>query len=130
MYVLEGGINAWNAGGQVIMPKAKTKPKIAPYPKDLPIKLEHPPVREYKIKINLTLDQLAEFDGLDGRPAYVAANSIIYDLTSSRLWRGGEHDPGHGKIKAGQDLTGTLFNESPHGMKNLDRYPVVGNLIK
>jgi predicted heme/steroid binding protein len=61
------------------------------------------------------------------QPAYVAVNGIIYDLTQSRLWRGGVHDPSKGKAMAGRDLTEVL-KDSPHGDSHLKDFPVVGYL--
>ena len=134
IYVLEGGVSAWNAGGQVVYPKQAQKQndeiEIAPYPKNLTKSLKHPPAREYKVKINLTLEQLAEFDGQNGRSAYVAVNGVIYDVTNSRLWRGGEHDPAHGRAMAGQDLTEVLKHNDKHGIEALQKFPVVGNLVR
>lgn len=132
VYVLEGGVAGWNGEGQEIgerppEPVAK-KVEIAPYPEDLKKELKTAPQREYKAKINLTLEQLKEFDGKDGRPAYVAADGVIYDLTSSRLWRGGVHDPGHGDVKAGTDVT-ALLEKSPHGKEHFYRFPIVGELM-
>lgn len=129
IYTLEGGASAWNAGGQVIYASnPDVKPEIVPKPKDLVRHFGHPPAREYKTQINLTRKQLAEFDGKNGRPAYVAVSGVIYDVTVSRLWRGGEHDPSHGEAYAGRDLTQVLA-ESPHGIKNLEGFPVVGKLV-
>ena len=48
-----------------------------------------------------TVEELAYYDGEDGRPAYVAANGIVYDVTNTRLWEGGSH---FGQ-SAGRDLT-------------------------
>lgn len=128
-YILEGGIAAWNAEGQELIAADPSKtPQVAEYPKELPKVLKTPPLREYKTKINLTVEQLSEFDGKNGRPAYVAVDRVIYDLTQSRLWRGGEHDPSHGKVQAGCDLT-EVIKESPHGKKHLERFPVVGYLV-
>ncbi len=128
-YILDGGVAAWNAGGQeIVSADPSQKPAVAEYPKDLAKVLETPPQREYKVKIDLTLDQLAEFDGKNGRPAYVAVDGIIYDLTESRLWRAGEHDPSKGKGQAGCDLT-ELIKDSPHGKKHLVRFPIVGKLL-
>jgi predicted heme/steroid binding protein/rhodanese-related sulfurtransferase len=130
VYTLEGGASAWNAGGQVIdSQNPDVTPEIVPKPKDLEANFEHFPVREYQTKIDLTEVQLREFDGKDGRPAYVAINGIIYDVTQSRLWRGGEHDPSHGKAMAGRDLTSVL-KDSPHGDKHFKYFPVVGKLVK
>ena len=127
VYVLEGGVSAWNAGGTVVYPTTSKKINIAPYPKDLVKDLKHPPARDYKTKIDLTPQQLKEFDGKNGRPAYVAVDGIIYDVTTSRLWRGGDHDPSHGEAKAGQDLSEAL-KLAPHSVENLHRFPVVGQL--
>ncbi len=74
----------------------------------------------------LTLEELAEFDGKDGRPAYVAVDGVIYDMTDSRHWPGGGH---HG-YQAGRDLTDVIRNQSPHGVGNLSRVPRVGVLAE
>lgn len=52
---------------------------------------------------------------------------ILYDLTQSLLWRGGDYDPSHGKARAGHDVTEVL-KESPHGDIHLKDFPVVGRL--
>ncbi len=54
---------------------------------------------------------------------------MIYDLTLSRFWRDGEHNPSKGEAYAGRDLTDVL-EKSPHGDKHLKDFPVVGHLIK
>lgn len=129
IYVLEGGISAWNAGGQVVYATdPDQKGIIAPYPEDIKKQLLHPKGREYDEKIAITLEELSSYDGKDGRPVYVAVEGSIYDLTQSRLWRGGEHDPSHGEAFAGRDLTEVL-KESPHGDKHLKRFPIVGYLV-
>ncbi len=129
VYVLEGGIAAWNAGGQVIYSSNGTEePQVALYPQGLEKKLTHPADHSYPDKINLTKEELKNYDGQDGKPAYVAVDDIIYDVTNSRLWRGGMHDPSEGKATAGRDLTEVL-KESPHGKENLERFPVVGTLV-
>lgn len=66
-----------------------------------------------------TPETLAEFDGKDGRPAYVAVNGIVYDVTDT--WEDGEH---HG-LTAGRDQT-EGFLRSPHGHATLQRLGVVG----
>lgn len=72
----------------------------------------------------LTSEELAEYNGQDGSPAYIAVDGVIYDVTDSDLWEEGEHNG----FEAGQDLTDGLFDESPHGDSVLDRVPVVGSL--
>ncbi len=71
-------------------------------------------------------DELATFDGSDGRPIYVAAEGKVYDVTGSHLWAGGRHMGVHG---AGNDLSEGLQN-APHDSEVLSRFPVVGVLVE
>jgi predicted heme/steroid binding protein len=73
----------------------------------------------------LTLEELAAYDGKEGRPAYVAVDGIIYDMTDSARWRGGQHNG----FTAGKDLTQEINNISPHGVSVLSRMPVVGKIV-
>ncbi|VAW45297.1 hypothetical protein MNBD_GAMMA03-990 [hydrothermal vent metagenome] len=131
IYVMEGGIASWNAGGQVIYAlNAEDVGQVAAYPENLEKILHHPLDKEYKEKINLTLEQLAYYDGMEGRLAYVAVENIIYDVTQSRLWRGGVHDPSHNKAIAGRDLTDVLKYQAKHGIEHLQRFPIVGYVIE
>ena len=73
-----------------------------------------------------TLDELAEFNGKDGKPAYVAVKGIVYDLTGTPMWESGDHFEMH---SAGLDLTEAL-EAAPHGDETLVKWPVVGTLKK
>ncbi len=75
--------------------------------------------------LELTLEELAYYDGKEGRPAYIAVEGKIYDVTDSSFWSGGNHNG----YAAGQDLTYEIINVSPHGISNLSRVPQVGILI-
>lgn len=75
-------------------------------------------------EIVLTLDELAEYDGKDGNPAYVAVDGVIYDFTDSDMWENGEHNG----FEAGKDLTDEINNDSPHGVSVLSRMPVLGRI--
>ncbi|MFZ7124828.1 MAG: DUF2231 domain-containing protein [Desulfobacterales bacterium] len=68
--------------------------------------------------------ELAEFDGKDGKPAYVCYKGNVYDVSGSKLWRGGRHMKRHG---AGADLT-TDLQAAPHEADVLEKYPQVGVL--
>lgn len=72
----------------------------------------------------MTLAELAQNNGRDGRPAYVAVNGTIYDVTASPRWQDGLHPPDH---QAGQDLTEELA-AAPHVRAVVERFPVVGTL--
>jgi predicted heme/steroid binding protein len=78
-----------------------------------------------KDMIYLTLEQLAEFDGRDGRNAYIAVDGKIYDVTNSPRWPNGNHNG----YQAGQDLTDEILNTSPHGIRTLDNIPLIGYLV-
>ncbi|GFO69990.1 hypothetical protein GMLC_35690 [Geomonas limicola] len=73
----------------------------------------------------LTADQLASYDGKEGRPAYFAYHGKIYDATASRLWKQGVH---MGRHNAGMDLTQAL-DLAPHGEDKVLGLPEVGTLI-
>ena len=74
--------------------------------------------------LELTLEELAKFNGKDGARASVAVDGIIYDMTDSAAWKNGDHNG----FEAGKDLTDAIKNQSPHGVVNLTRVPVVGKL--
>ena len=72
----------------------------------------------------MTIDELAGFDGGDGRPAYFAYGGRIFDATESKLWKGGNH---LGRHQAGFDLSDAL-KQAPHGEEKIISLPLVGNL--
>lgn len=69
-----------------------------------------------------TRDELAGFDGKDGRPAYVAVDGVVYDASGSMLWRGGNHVRAH---DAGADLSREI-TMAPHPKERLERLVRVG----
>lgn len=71
-----------------------------------------------------TLEQLKQFDGRAGRPAYVAVKGKVYDVSGSDLWVGGDHQGLH---IAGHNSTDEIMN-APHDEDVLDNFPVVGEL--
>ncbi len=74
----------------------------------------------------MTLKELAEFDGRNGRPAYIAVNQTIYDVSSSKHWIDGNHAGAH---QAGNDLT-TELNSAPHAKKVIESFAIIGTLEK
>lgn len=72
----------------------------------------------------ITEEELAEADGQDGRPAYVAVAGVVYDVTDNEAWENGEHSG----LPAGQDHTEAI-GESPHGDSVLEDLPVVGSYV-
>jgi predicted heme/steroid binding protein len=71
-----------------------------------------------------TRAQLALRNGTDRDEIWCAHEGIIYDVSSSRLWRNGKHY----EHWAGQDLTAELI-DAPHADWVFAKFPVVGRLI-
>ena len=71
-----------------------------------------------------TLSELAQNDGLDGRPALIAFEGKVYDVSESFLWQKGSHQAAH---KTGTDLTGQMA-DAPHDADLLEEFPVVGEM--
>ena len=67
---------------------------------------------------------LAEFNGKDGKPAYIAYKGKIFDVSGSKLWKDGLHMKRH---HAGRDLSAEL-PAAPHEEEVFARYPQVGIL--
>jgi predicted heme/steroid binding protein len=80
-------------------------------------------------KRTFTVAELQKYDGTDGKPAYVAVEGIVYDVTNIGVWAGGQH---MGQHYAGTDLTYEFNNEAPaaihKGGRVLDRAPKMGVL--
>jgi len=75
-----------------------------------------------------TSEELAQFDGKDGRPAYVAVDGVVYDVSDSSIWPEGVHTVCNLGAMAGQDLSDVLA-QAPARMRALmEEMPVVGSL--
>jgi predicted heme/steroid binding protein len=71
-----------------------------------------------------TLEELAKYDGKDGKPAYLAFKGKVYDVTGNAFWEGGDH---WGTHSAGHDLTSEI-EAAPHGPEPLDNVKLIGVL--
>ena len=69
-------------------------------------------------------EELEKNDGRGGKPAFVAVNGEVYDVSTSPLWKDGEH---MGEHYAGCDLTESL-ELAPHGIETLLRHQKIGEL--
>jgi predicted heme/steroid binding protein len=70
------------------------------------------------------LEEVAQCTGEDGKPALIACDGKVYDVSESYHWRTGRHHVLH---RAGTDLTAEL-KHAPHGPHLLEKVPVVGTL--
>jgi predicted heme/steroid binding protein len=73
-----------------------------------------------------TLEQLKQYNGQNGRPAYIAYKGKVYDVTDNYTWGDGKH---YGEHQAGQDVTGGM-PDAPHGEDKLEVTVLIGELIK
>ena len=67
--------------------------------------------------------QLALRNGQDRDEIWFAFRGLIYEVTTSKLWRNGKHY----EHWAGQDLT-LEFEDAPHTEFVFDKFAVVGKL--
>ena len=71
-----------------------------------------------------TLEDLKQYNGRDGNPAYVAYDGNVYDVSDSAMWDDGDHMGSH---EAGEDLT-AAHDDAPHDVHIVD-FPQVGTLV-
>jgi len=74
----------------------------------------------------LDLKTLAQFNGNADNPVYIAYQGKVFDVSESKMWKGGLHMRRH---KAANDLSVELLS-APHGEEVLERYPQVGILVQ
>ncbi|SKC72553.1 Predicted heme/steroid binding protein [Maledivibacter halophilus] len=70
-----------------------------------------------------TMEELKENNGSGGKPAYIAVNGIVYDVSSEATWGGGTHFG----IYAGTDAT-KEFARCHGGSEILKKLPKIGIL--
>lgn len=60
---------------------------------------------------SFTKEDLKKYNGVGGKPAYIAYRGRVYDVSESSLWIMGAHQ---GQHVAGYDLTEEI-EDAPHG---------------
>ena len=83
-----------------------------------------PEAQDEPQSLTLTLEELAEYDGQDGNPAYIAVQGVVYDVSAVAAWMGGKHK----EYFSGQDITEPINDISPHGVRVLSNLPQVGKI--
>jgi predicted heme/steroid binding protein len=73
----------------------------------------------------VTVQELEENNGKNGKPAYFAYKGKVYDVSESSFWLDGDH---LGMHQAGKDLTEEL-EMAPHREETFQRVKLVGDLV-
>ncbi len=73
----------------------------------------------------VTIQELEENNGKNGKPAYIAYKWKVYDVSESSFWVDGDH---LGMHNAGKDLTEEL-EMAPHREETFQKVKLVGELV-
>jgi len=77
------------------------------------------------LSVKITKQQLADNNGKNGKPAYIAYQNKVYDVSDTSFWMDGDH---MGMHEAGKDLTEEL-EMAPHRDENFKKVKFVGDLV-
>lgn len=72
----------------------------------------------------ITMNEVQNSDGKDGKTAYIVVNGTVYDVADSEFWEKGVHFG----LKAGGDVTEEFMNCHGASMEILKKLRVVGVL--
>lgn len=81
-----------------------------------------PESQETAVEKTISLEELSKFNGEDDKPAYVAVDGFVYDV--SDVFIKGKHY----QHIAGQDLTEDFY--TTHMIEQIKKYPVIAKLSK
>jgi predicted heme/steroid binding protein len=73
----------------------------------------------------ISKDELAQNNGKEGKPAYIAFKGVVYEVSESAFWMEGDHMGAH---DAGKDLTEEI-ELAPHREETLQKVKQVGMLV-
>jgi predicted heme/steroid binding protein len=90
---------------------------------DAAVAQEEKTITAAPVEVAFTLEQLATYNGKDGKPAYIAVDGVVYDVAGVKVWQKGEHKGG----KVGTDISEKI-NKAPHKKKVLSKLTKVGVL--
>ncbi|WP_044641128.1 cytochrome b5 domain-containing protein [Risungbinella massiliensis] len=91
-------------------------PPVLPFPQP-----PSPPTNQR----TFTIQELSNYNGKNGMPAYVAVNGIVYNVTNNRTWAAATH---FGLI-AGKDYTREFASCHTGQQAILSTLPIVGRLV-
>lgn len=106
----------------------QTQPEQQPVQQPQQTQPEQPPTQQQPQQTQrvITTQELAQNNGREGKPAYVAVNGNVYDVSTLNKWAGGAHFG----LNAGKDLTNEFMGCHNGVLERLQKVPIVGVLIK
>ncbi|WP_432357548.1 cytochrome b5 domain-containing protein [Sporosarcina sp. UB5] len=93
-------------------------------PQNTPVTSQQTPPQSQSNQRTFTVEELATFTGKNGRPAYIAVNGIVYDVTNNRAWAAATHFG----LTAGKDYTQEFASCHTGQQSILATLPIVGRL--
>lgn len=81
---------------------------------------------EEKELLILTPEELAEFDGKNNKPAYIAIDGMIYDISNIELFKKSPHN----ELQFGKDLTNEFSECHDGNLEILNKIPIIGMLAE
>ena len=75
--------------------------------------------------VNITKEQLSQYDGKNNKPSYVAVDGIIYDVSNIPVWADGVHFG----LTPGKDLSSQFSSCHDNDKTILSKLKIVGKLV-
>lgn len=101
----------------------KNKSTIAPFKEvENNTNQSNTPSNNKEVK-EFTISELAKYNGVNGKPAYVAVDGIVYDVSLEKTWGGASHFG----LEAGKDLS-AQYNSCHFASQITSKLPKVGTL--
>ncbi|AGR63634.1 cytochrome b5 domain-containing protein [Limosilactobacillus reuteri] len=74
---------------------------------------------------SFTHNELAQYNGQEGRPAYIGVRGNVYDVSEVPEWKGAEI---HGNV-FGHDLSDITYQQAAKKYSPVSKLPIIGKLV-
>ena len=74
---------------------------------------------------SFTHNELAQYNGQEGRPAYIGVRRNVYDVSEVPEWKGAEI---HGNV-FGHDLSDVTYQQAAKKCSPVSKLPIIGKLV-
>jgi len=93
--------NQWCVQGNGTQPIGSSQTQVmeSPITEQTPATEQNQAGSETNGTREFTIEELQQYDGTNGKPAYIAVDGVVYDVSNEARWAGGRHFG----VKAGTD---------------------------